>query len=232
MYSKENKLKIQRLFDKINFFSIKINNNEVISALEIDLLKSNLISLYDTLIEKEELERNITAPIEKKAPSVIIETKEEEVQFNIGEEEMEENIISDEIQEVPIEVKEEKIASIPVIKENTIENSKPQKEAASLNDLFTISDSKIEAAPKSSNQLSNESIRDYISINDKLLFINELFESNKDVYNAILDKLDTISSPDDAVDYINEEAASKYNWIDKEQEAELFFSIIKKKIRY
>lgn len=45
-------------------------------------------------------------------------------------------------------------------------------------------------------------IRNAITLNDKILFINELFDKNPDTFNTTLDRLDGASSLEQAVDYI------------------------------
>jgi hypothetical protein len=47
-------------------------------------------------------------------------------------------------------------------------------------------------------------IRQAIGINDKYLFISELFKDNKDMYEKTLDELNKQDSYDDALDWLNE----------------------------
>lgn len=244
MNTKDNKLKIQSLFDKINLFAKKINNDEVISSLEIDLLKSQLVALYDLLIEKNLLEtekssidtkvenQEIENPTNKDivTEKILIDSNNlideiaPEPEFDLSGE----NIESNESSSLNIKTEEElKNES----SESKAEEVKPKAEKpSSLNDLFSSIGS--QSVPKSHFTPQPESIRVHISINDKLLFISDLFDGDRDAYNHALDELDKLSSPDEAVDYINESIAPKYDWIDKEQIAELFFSIIKRKISY
>lgn len=244
MNTKDNKLKIQSLFDKINLFAKKINNDEVISSLEIDLLKSQLIALYDLLIDNPQ--------IEAVEPLVEVQTEKYEVEDVSKKEIVTEKILIDSnntiVKEAPepefdlsgenVEIKEESHLSIkkdespkPEVVESKVEESKPKADKpSSLNDLFSSIGN--QSIPKSQLTHQPESIRVHISINDKLLFISDLFDGDRDAYNSALDELDKLSSPDEAVDYINDIIAPKYDWIDKEQIAELFFSIIKRKIRY
>lgn len=244
MNTKDNKLKIQSLFDKINLFAKKINNDEVISSLEIDLVKSQLIALYDLLIDNPQ--------IEAVEPSVEVQTEKYEVEDVSKKEIVSEKILIDSnntiVKEDPepefdlsgenIELKEDSNFNVKneetpksEIIERKVDESKPiTDKASSLNDLFSSIGNKSVPKPQFANQ--PESIRVHISINDKLLFISDLFDGDRDAYNSALDELDKLSSPDEAVDYINDTIAPKYDWIDKEQIAELFFSIIKRKIRY
>jgi hypothetical protein len=244
MNTKDNKLKIQSLFDKINLFAKKINNDEVISSLEIDLLKSQLVALYDLLIDKNLVETDkssIDSKVEKHEVEDIV--KNEIVTEKIL---IDSNNLIDEIGTEPefdlsggnvetkegssLNIKPEEVPKVETF-ERKVEEVKPKTDKpSSLNDLFSSVSSQSVSKPQSFQQA--ESIRVHISINDKLLFISDLFNGDRDAYNNALDELDKLSSPDEAVDYINEEIAPKYDWIDKEQIAELFFSIIKRKISY
>lgn len=261
MNIRDNRLKIQRLFDKINHFAKKINQEDTISAIELDILKSHLANLYDVLstTSSEEVSLPPLAAINENES----EAKEEKVEhapevnitekviidsgnFGVANENDEVEKVISNVQDfdlsgsVKVEMIEVNLDATPKPKSDIIENKIPKEKnikegPTSLNDLFSIVEQKPQPFSSSSTlktQSNQEGIRTFISINDKLLFISDLFNGDRDAYNNALDKLDTIASPDEAVDFINEEIAPKYDWIDKEQVAEIFFGIVKRKISY
>jgi len=54
-------------------------------------------------------------------------------------------------------------------------------------------------------------IRNAIDINQKFLFVNELFRGDLNSYNQAIERLNSFSSLDDALDYMAE-LTNKYNW--------------------
>jgi len=82
------------------------------------------------------------------------------------------------------------------------------------------------AANMSHNQIIN--IKKAIGINEKFLFINELFHGNMHDYNLALDKFNSYETVYEAGHFIDE-LKSKNNWKTDENPFNQFVDIIKRK---
>lgn len=112
------------------------------------------------------------------------------------------------------------------------------KEPLSLNDRLlngskTLNDSKESA--KVANLLDTHSrskitsLKSGISLNQRFLFINNLFAGNQDSYGRSMETLDACGSLTEAMNYTNHELAIKYQWDNNSPEAEEFYALIERK---
>ena len=83
---------------------------------------------------------------------------------------------------------------------------------------------RIEAAPNV--QVSHE-IRRFIGINDKFLFINQLFQQKADIYESALDRINQCPSIEKAVVLLNQ-LADELNWTADNELTEAFFAIVRR----
>ena len=75
------------------------------------------------------------------------------------------------------------------------------------------------------SQLEREVVNDLqsaIGVNERFLYINELFEGDGDAYNTTLVKLDAFANLPEALKYVRNELSEKYTW-DQEQESTISF---------
>jgi len=70
----------------------------------------------------------------------------------------------------------------------------------------------------------DKDIRDYIGINDKFLFIRELFDGNNNAYNETLETINTTNNIEDLNILI-----SKKEWDNDDESTKLFYALINKK---
>lgn len=121
--------------------------------------------------------------------------------------------------------------------ENKPEKSKKAQREKSTLDLFgessnTIGDKLRDkkdnsiAASMSHNKIS--SVKKAIGINEKFLFINELFNGNMQEYNQVLDKLDSMKNMTEAASYIDV-LKSKHKWDTEKNPFIQFMDVIKRK---
>ena len=82
----------------------------------------------------------------------------------------------------------------------------------------------VEAAPNV--QVSHE-IRRFIGINDKFLFINQLFQQKADIYESALDRINQCPSIEKAVVLLNQ-LADELNWTADNELTEAFFAIVRR----
>ncbi len=84
----------------------------------------------------------------------------------------------------------------------------------------------VEKSATTANLLpSVEDIRKAISLGDRFLFQRELFAGNGELMNKTIDKLNTLSSLDEALEYI----ANHFSWDTDTQAYELFTNILKRR---
>ena len=117
----------------------------------------------------------------------------------------------------------------PVVTDRpTTSSNISQKSANSINDKHIHS-----SEPNSlGDKLGRTPISDLkkaIGINQKFLFINELFQQNADEYNASVDFINKADSLDDAQIYINSKLISRYNWDLENKHVENFMELVERK---
>jgi len=74
-----------------------------------------------------------------------------------------------------------------------------------------------------------ESIKTYLSINQKFMFVNQLFDGNMDDFNKVVDFLDNCPNQAEAMDFINNNYLKKSNWKKDSAEVKEFIEVVAKK---
>lgn len=98
-------------------------------------------------------------------------------------------------------------------------------------EIRTIND---QLANESDSLLLNEirkktrigSIKNRLSINQKFMFINQLFDGNTDDFNKVMDFLENCSTQAEAMDFINSNYLKKNNWKKDSQEVKEFIEVV------
>lgn len=87
---------------------------------------------------------------------------------------------------------------------------------------------KTEASLKSINTRFQSTIT--IGLNDRIAFVTQLFDNNQQDYTRVLSQLNTIETPEEAFQFIEQMVKPEYNnWEGKETFEERFLSIISRK---
>ncbi|MEN8125204.1 MAG: hypothetical protein ABFR32_08735 [Bacteroidota bacterium] len=68
-----------------------------------------------------------------------------------------------------------------------------------------------------------------IGLNDRIAFVNNLFNFSQSDFNTVLGELNSYKSKKEALNYINYSVKPKYNWKGKEELEERFLVIIERK---
>lgn len=85
-----------------------------------------------------------------------------------------------------------------------------------------------ESRAKSINDTVNKGLN--IGLNDRLAFINHLFEGHAEDYTRVLSQINTMKNFEEAESFIKGKVKPDYNyWLDKEKYSERFMSIIEKR---
>ncbi len=173
-----------------------------VPELQIELAKSKCKSASEVIALFKNLQAKIAAPLQEKPP-VIEETLHEKLPWN-----PEKSIILPE-KEV-IEVVDKVIPGpTPVPKEETVRTEKRPSESAIIADQFS---NRSESFNEKLGGHKHEddvmdilrtksllSLDEAIGINDKFLFIREIFDGNTDSYNQAIQKLESVGSLSDAM---------------------------------
>lgn len=89
---------------------------------------------------------------------------------------------------------------------------------------------KAEPAPASINENQSKSIA--IGLNDRIGFVNHLFNGSSEDFNRVLSQLNTFNTFEEAKAFINEMVIPDYNyWVGEEEYIERFMAIVEKKFQ-
>ncbi len=72
-------------------------------------------------------------------------------------------------------------------------------------------------------------LREAISINQRLSFINELFAGESDDYHAAIHHLDALATADQARAYVSQDLGARYDWTRKEEHVGKLLKLIERK---
>ncbi len=104
------------------------------------------------------------------------------------------------------------------------------EEIKTVNDAFSDDKSGVQnLASQFQEKQKMNSLQKGISINQRYVFIKELFNGEADDYNRFIAKIDTIQSFEEADSFIKTEIIPQYNWSENEAEQKAFYQLLAKK---
>jgi len=111
-------------------------------------------------------------------------------------------------------------------------SSKPTKEKqhegpTTLNDRFTTQQKTSLAEVLQKRKIEN--IKNHISINQRFMFINELFGGDTNIYNQALERVDNCQSMNEALDYLQQNHVRQQQWEMESEEVAEFMDVLAKK---
>lgn len=225
---------IKQKLDKINhFYAYLESNKNEISKIDKDSLLAYIRGLYDACLddnaEKEVVvvekvvekivEKVVEVPVEKKTEIVENEPKKgTKLIFNTTEEpktvEKTTVIVKEEpkavIQNPVIEKVVEKVIE-PVVETQPVENTSSYNEE--YEELFLF-----KTATDISQKLSESRLEDLskaLGLNEKFLYINELFGGDVAKFQAAIKFLNDAKTFDNARTFIEKDLIEQYKWLDK-----------------
>ena len=68
-----------------------------------------------------------------------------------------------------------------------------------------------------------------IGLNDRIAFVNKLFNFSQSDFNKVLSRLNACTTRDEALHYVQYQVKTNYNWKGKEDLEERFISLIERK---
>lgn len=103
----------------------------------------------------------------------------------------------------------------------------PPPAAIPLPDMTAIASKPLPAKDLFSTVKIPKDIRNAIGINDKYLFLNELFNNHKSNYEEALDKLNRCSSAEEAMAWIRSEVAPAQKWDKEDTTVNSFYDMVR-----
>lgn len=134
-----------------------------------------------------------------------------------------EPVIVPEAKSLPVtEPKEE---SVPVMKE-----SEQKEEAAplSLNEILSAQNARNTVSGQFT-QRQPKDLKSMISLNDKLLFVRDLFNGYSLAYSEAIELLNRFDNFESADNFLKQNYASKNSWSDKQDAADKFYELLNKR---
>lgn len=130
------------------------------------------------------------------------------------------------------EIKEELLIEEPAVQQVVEEKPAPPPVAIPLPDMAPVAPAQEQKPAQPANLFSTvkmpKDIRNAIGINDKYLFLNELFNNHKSNYEEALDKLNHFSTVDQAEDWIRTKIAPAHKWDKEDATVESFYTIVRR----
>jgi hypothetical protein len=84
------------------------------------------------------------------------------------------------------------------------------------------------AAPVRSSNKPELPIETHIAINDKFVYIRELFGGDFDTYEQTIFEINNLHSRSEALDYLSRNVAERFDWLEKEEIANEFYALLQK----
>ena len=227
MYHRNYTTYLQKELDFLKLLVSRFHEQEKVNGLELDVALQKTQEVYEQLLRMKLLpeegidERNIVPKPEPKAKPVAVEAEipapVESAPKNIVVEQ-EKIIVKEEPVLVPIPVREEKKQQ---------DKSSILAEKISPSDFHPINETL--AQKKTGNDLSSKlqtaplnSISSGIGLNDKFLFIRELFKDDNVLYNNTIRQLDAADSLANALDFIRHQ----FDWDENKETTQKFINLI------
>ncbi len=216
--------KIIKLYENIIVFQ-HLNKKEEIGSIEEN--KSDILEMTE-LIEDQ-------ADIEVIADEIIVENsasadKNElaEVDLKMQNTEKINQPDSKDIQKEPISLNDLFVPTFDSIKED-MSQKEEFKDTVSLEETEKLFETKKGEVQQLSlnDKLLNSSIQ--IGLNDRIAFVNDLFNFSQSEFNQVLSRLNSCKNKQEALNYIHYTVKPNYNWNGKEELEERFILIIERK---
>ena len=240
-----------------NLFETCIEQFEQISSyegripqIEIDIVMNNIRNIYERLLMLNKINNAEIKEVESKnvIPEKIIKPEKEEIRSFIQSEKEIKSVNKKTIAEKEFRQAERKISeptsSVVSHMESLSQKNKSVGKVGSLfdqnsdikedeNEIPSINE-KLNKSNENSlaDKLKQNKVKDLkqaIGINEKFLFINELFEGNLNDYNNAITQLNSLSSKAEADAFIDSELKVKYNWNETSKAQNIFIQLVERR---
>jgi hypothetical protein len=198
----------------------KLSLDELSKMLENsrDIYERLTVLRYKALLDKKEITEEFIA--EKVSSQKQIQEKVEEssflFQFDIENEES-------------LNISPNQKNLIDEINEIGSDSTFTSKEESSLNEKYAATSDKPESLAEKLTKSKINDLKEGIALNQKFLFINDLFGGDKSEYDMVLSKLNNCETILEAKAYLSSELETKHNWNDESPVVQQFISLLERK---
>jgi hypothetical protein len=243
---------ILKMKNKEDVFALKEKSKDIYERLSmLAFVEEYVNTTPDLELSKEELVVKVTQAFEVKE-AVVIEEKQEQIEIKIEEEvvlnfidkpekveeivkkEIKEEVLVEQVLEQPFDELEEIIFAkekpVPINAAVHVEVNKIKTLEEELQDTISVdvmADLFENAQPKSLNDKLISNIQ--IGLNDRIVFVKNLFDNQQEDYNRVISQLNTFKSEKEAKEFINNMVKPDYNWSEQEELENRFLEIIGRK---
>ena len=209
---------LNALVEEIRSELLKLENSEL-SLADVDAIQANARELYDRLtvlkyLAMERLEDDPQPNVDKDQDNDSVDVDMNPIKLKLGNSEK--------------KIPENQTNLLDAIEESGVEDKVEESDLGSLNQkLADASESKSIA-----EKLKSQPIPDLIAaigINQKFLFMNDLFDGERDEFHNSLGELNKFDSFLDADNYIRNNLMSKYSWDMESPSAIRFMELIERR---
>lgn len=247
-----NNLRLFETFDDFCLLLDTLKKRGGLSLLEKDLSLEKLRTMYDIISKCDAIESSPSyfdsmKPVEEQKISppppspTVVETKTEEPAqekvSTVVKEEKTETLPEEQTVEKPIPIKEDTKPTVNFIAEEVKKTQENNKSAKSdvLGDKYTgnrkvLGDQISEKHHPSdiADKIQSKPIADIgraIGLNDKFLYINELFNGDSPLYKKTIEHLNNLSNINDAFSYLHD----TFDWDLEDENVRKFMDIVRRK---
>ena len=215
MYHRNYTTYLQKELDFLKLLVSRFHEQEKVNSLELDVALLKTQEIYDQLLRIKLVPENAVNEIKSTTPASAITTTDIAVEKKTATPE-------------PLEKEPQKVEPTPVFEEK-----KPQIKPEILAEKISPSDfhpiNETLAQQKKGDDLSSKwqtapltSIVTGIGVNDKFLYIRELFKGDNSLYSNTVKYLDTTVSLEDALNYIRQH----FDWDENDETAQNFLNLV------
>ena len=179
-------------------------------------------------ISKDELLKKIDKTLKKKSERKVDSNKPEGKE---ADQASTDTAASNKKEDTVFEPKFESVKiDLQTLKSNQISSKEEFRDAISADKTSTLFDEDADngSSKKTLNEkLTNETIT--VGLNDRIAFVNNLFNYDQTAFNRVLSKLNTFKSENEAKDFLLNTVKPDYDWSSKEEYEERLYALIERK---
>jgi hypothetical protein len=229
MYHRNYTTYLQKELDFLKLLVTRFHEQEKVNELELDIALLKTQEIYEQLLRIKSIpevgtsERKV-APIPAEVPPIVVSEK---------------RIPEPEPQPEPLQKEPPKPQPVPLVREEKRQPVTTAAEPAKAGilaekigpiDFHPINETLAQQKPGSdlSSKLQTAPLRSIvegIGLNDKFLYIRELFKGDSALYNNTVRHLDTVESLGDAMDFIHRH----FDWSKKDETVQKFINLVQRR---
>jgi len=211
---------LNALVEEIRSELLKLENSEL-SLADVDAIQTNARELYDRLTVLKYLAMERLADEPESEPNIEKDQGDDPVDVDMAP-------IKLKLGNAEKNIPENQTNLLDAIEESDVEKKPDESVSENLNQKFATSSESKSIADKLKSQPISDLIA-AIGINQKFLFMNDLFEGERDEFHHSMGELNKFDSFLDADNYIRNNLMAKYSWDMESPSAIRFMELIERR---